>query len=336
MVRGSARVLFFLTAISLAFQAASGKALPKFRAGAAKVGTGSAKHRNGKRSEDYPLENNAAYGFEDTNPAFHTVLLGNVLPGKNTSECQDFVLDGPFNEIHIRMGANTVRGLTTLNIGQNKSTVLAGAKEQIGGVEVAGGEFTFANNERITNFAVGTWPDTDTVATVAFSTQLGNVYHAFADSVAKGEVADLRFHSVPVGGGILARIRGTTCSNGEFGSIGFDILRELESIVITDIDYEGFSNNIMPADHGTPMSIGQIVADSRNSSTDQRVVLSTSDSVSYSRTIKTDGAIMFGNTVTVSGKVGVPLVAEGGISVATTWSLTVSLVSPRFMSPQRK
>lgn len=314
MVHGSSKALFLLTAVSLAFQTVSARTI--FPSRSLHI-----------RDDDVVPQ------LATTDATFSRLLLGPIQPGSNTAGCEDFAIEGPFESFHLRMGQNTVRGLTVKTLAQNETTIVAGAAEQVGGVEVAGGDFVAQNNERITAMALGVSDATNTVRTIAFTTNLGTNYKAISEGVRKGDVNGLTFQNLPVGSGILARIYGTSCSTGEFGSIGFDILNELNDITITNIDYEGFSNNIMPADHGTPMSVGNMIVDATNSSTEQRVVMTTSDAITYSRTIKIEGTLTIGQTYTVGGKVGIPLVSEGSVTIATTWSLSATLVSSYFFTP---
>lgn len=223
----------------------------------------------------------------------------------------------------------TVRGLTATSISGNQTTI---SDPTATGLEIDGGEFTYTSSERISQMVVGTGED-GAVLTVAFDTDAGNTFSSMADVVRKGTYPSLTFNQVTVGSGILARIRGVSCDTGYFGSLGFDFLDELASVEITNIDYSGFTDDIAFADKGTPLSVGSMITDNRNSTVLQRVTFLTQEAVTWQRTITTEGSLMIGMTTTVSGEVGVPLVSKGSISVAATWQLTAKVVSLYLFSP---
>lgn len=215
----------------------------------------------------------------------------------------------------------TVRGLTAKSVTGNETTI---SDPTATGLEIDGGEFTYTSDERISQMTIGTGED-GAVLTVAFDTDAGNSFSSIADVVRKGNYPALTFNKVEVGSGVLARIRGVSCDTGYFGSLGFDFLDELASVQITNIDYSGFTNGIKFGDIGTPLSVGSIVTDNRNSTALQRVTFLTQEATTWQRTITTEGSLMIGMTTTVGGKVGIPLVSEGSVSVAATWALTAKL-----------
>lgn len=104
-----------------------------------------------------------------------------------------------------------------------------------------------------------------------------------------------------------------------FGCFGVDFLDELNSISISNIDYEGFASSIMPAGRGTQMSVGSQILDNRNNSVSQTITLQTTDAVTESRTVNTQIRALVGSSVAVEGKVGVPLIREGSVRTEANW-----------------
>lgn len=161
-----------------------------------------------------------------------------------------------------------------------------------------------------------------------FDTDAGNSFEVLGDTFSHPESTGPTWVDIPVGSGILARLRGTNCDSMEiFGSFGVDFLDELNSISISNIDYEGFASSIMPAGRGTQMSVGSQILDNRNSSASQTITLMTTDAVTESRTINTQIRALVGGSVAVEGKVGVPLISEGSVRTEANWQLETLNVS---------
>lgn len=196
-------------------------------------------------------------------------------------------------------------------------------------VSLADAEFTFADNERITKFSIArTRADSIYVSGMRFDTDAGNSFEVLGDSFSQPKSTGPTWVDIPVGSGILARLRGTNCDSLDvLGSFGVDFLDELNSISISNIDYEGFASSIMPAGRGTQMSVGSQILDNRNSSASQTITLQTTDAVTESRTINTQVRAMVGGSVAVDGKVGVPLVSQASARAEANWQLDALHVS---------
>lgn len=252
-----------------------------------------------------------------TDGALLTFILGTKQDG-----CTDFEINGPFTTIHPTLGTSNVLGISATSFGGNTTEIYA--NDAI----VDPGEFTFGENERITKFTVVTNdPDTQ-FAGFTFETDAGNKYEALSETINNPVYTDLN-----VGSGILARIRGSDCKdvNGIFGTFGVDFLDELESIGISKIDYEGFTNNIMPTGAGTQLSVGSQVLDNRNSSEKQTITLTTTDAITAQRTITTQNTATVGGSVSIKASAGVPLISSGETTAEARWSIdamAVSLDSP--------
>lgn len=255
-----------------------------------------------------------------TEGALLTFISGPVLPGANQG-CEDFELNGPFTSIHPLMGSSNLRGITATSFTGNTTEIKA--SETFTDPK----EYKFSNNERITKFSIAT-TGTDEVAGFTFETDAGNKYESLSDRITSGEVPPT-YQDLAVGSGILARIRGVNCaSKGIFGSFGVDFLDELDSISISNIDYSGFTDNIMPAGSATQLSVGSQILDNRNSSEKQTITLTTTDAVTAQRTITTQIRAMVGGSVSVEAEVGVPLISSGKTTATADWqieALTVRL-----------
>ncbi|KAK7735759.1 hypothetical protein SLS63_003717 [Diaporthe eres] len=243
---------------------------------------------------------------------FLAFLDGEVKPGTNP-QCEDFTLNGPFTNIQ---GSTNLRGIKATSYSGNTSELHSNES-------LADAEFTFADNERITKFSIArTSADSIYVSGMRFDTDAGNKFEVLGSIFSLPDSTGPTWVDIPVGSGILARLRGTNCDAMEiFGSFGVDFLDELNSISITNIDYEGFANSIMPAGRGTQMSVGSQILDNRNSSVSQTITLQTTDAVTESRTVNTQIRALVGGSVAVEGKVGVPLISEGSVRTEANWQL---------------
>lgn len=241
--------------------------------------------------------------------------------GPNIQSCPDFSINGPFTSIHAIMGSSTPRGIEATSYGGNSTSVIAGD------TVVDAGVFTFADNERVTGFQVAQYSGTSAVSGFRFDTDAGNSYEALGTVITDTNVPT--WTNISVGSGIMARIRGTNCANssGLLGMFGIDFLDELDSISITNMDYSGFTSNIMPAGDGTQMSVGSQVLDNRNSSVEQTITLLTTDAVTQSHTVTTDIHATVGGSVTVEAEVGVPLISSGKTTAEANWEIGASNVS---------
>lgn len=255
-----------------------------------------------------------------TDGALLTFIDGDVLPGAGNSKCEDFVLNGPFTSIHAIMGTSNVRRIS--------ATSYSGNSSEIGNTEVIvdSGEFKFANNERITKFSIGRLSASPNVAAFTFETDAGNKYEALSGLVKDGSNTPV-YEELTVGSGIIGRIRGSYCSYGTMGSFGVDFIDELGSISISNIDYSGFTNNIMPTGAGTQMSVGSQILDNRNSSEKQTITLTTTDTITRQSTVTTQIRALVGGSVAIEAGAGIPLVSEGKVRTEANWQLETSSVS---------
>lgn len=255
-----------------------------------------------------------------TEGALLTFIDGDFMPGADPA-CEDFVINGPFTTIHAFMGTGNVRGISATSFGGNTTEIYSG--ETI----VDPGEFTFTENERITKFSIARIRASKSVSGFTFETDAGNTYSALGGIIEDGSNTPT-YEELNVGSGILARIRGTNCQSnlGIFGSFGVDFLDELDSISISNIDYDGFTNNIMPTGAGTQLSIGSQILDNRNSSEKQTITLTTTDAITQQRTITTEIRAHVGGSVAVEGSVGIPFVSSGKVTTEANWQLEKSSV----------
>lgn len=255
-----------------------------------------------------------------TDGALLTFIEGDALPGTNATGCEDFTINGPFQSFHFLMGSSGIRHISATSFG--------GETTDIGNTDavVDAGEFSFEDNERITKFSVGTVGGVASVTSFTFETDGGSSYSALSGLVNDGtNTAD--YEDLSVGSGILARFTGTYCQSGVMGSFGVDFLDELDSISISDIDYSGFTDNIMPTGAGTQMSVGSQILDNRNSSEKQTITLTTTDAITRQTTIVTQVRAQVGGSVSVEAGAGIPLLAEGKVTTEANWQVEALTVS---------
>lgn len=277
--------------------------------------------KRGVESEPRAVGEKLISRAQSTEGALLTFLDGEIQPGTN-AQCEDFAWHGPFTSIHSWWGSSNVRGFSAASVSGNTSEIHASDSLS------DGGEFKFVENERISNFTIGRQGSSPNVMAIKFSTDAGNSYSARSERLATAADSELTWESLNVGSGVLARIRGSSCSNlGIFGSIGFDFIDTIDSVGISDVDYEGFTNNIMPAGDGTEMTIGSQVLDNRNSSVQQTITLTTSDAITQQSVYTMDVWVSAGGTVGVTSKAGVPFIASGEVSTSVTWSIQNNHVS---------
>lgn len=283
-----------------------------------------------KRDAVYPRQSTAVAAEPTTDGPFLSYLDGWAKPGTNEN-CTDFTLDGPFTSIHAAMGSSNVRGIKVVSASGNATEITAGTE-----TIVDPGLFTFESNERVAKFSIAKLPGTaDTVSGFSFETDAGRKYEALTSLITENKVTP-EWMNIPVGAGIIARIRGTNCEGlGVFGSFGVDLLDNLDSISITNIDYEGFTNSIMPSGAGTQVTVGSQVVDNRNSSVQQTISLQTTDTITRQRTVTTQSHWQVGGSVGMEGKVGIPLISEGSVKTEFNWQVQQLTVSPHWIPTQK-
>lgn len=247
--------------------------------------------------------------------------------GEYRDRCEAFEILGPFTSIQVLMGSSNVNGFRATSYTGNSTEVLAND------TVVDPGEFKFADNERITKFSIARLDPSPSIQGFKFETDVGNSYNAVSDVIKAGNSGNPTYEDINVGSGILGRIRGTNCQNvlGVFGEFGIDFLDELDSISISNIDYSGFTRNIMPTGPGAQLSVGSQILDNRNSSLEQTIALTTTDAITRQTTITTQVRVQVGSSVTVQSKVSVPFLSEGSVTTEANWqleTLTVSSIRP--------
>lgn len=248
---------------------------------------------------------------------------GGPTSGQTTENCVPFVINGPFTTIHPFMGSSNFRGILATSFSGNSTEIHAGETIR------DAGEYTFKDNERITKFSVAyEGRDGESVNGFKFETDAGNTFEALSENIVSGKVPNQVYTDLNVGSGIIARITGTNCSVGVFTNFGIDFLDELDSIAITNIDYSGFTNNIMPAGAGTQLSIGSQVLDNRNSSEKQTITLTTTDAITSQRTVTTQIRALVGGSVSIEASAGVPLISSGKTTAEANWQIETLSVSP--------
>ncbi|KAH8589189.1 hypothetical protein B0O99DRAFT_725837 [Bisporella sp. PMI_857] len=258
--------------------------------------------------------------FTSTNGAFLSYLHGPNLPG-SSPDCPEFLVDGPIQSIEASMGSSNIRGLKLKSIAGVETDVTGDPNE----ANPAPGVFEFGANERITEFIVkeGSF---NQVHGFSFKTDAGNSYQAFSRFLTDPEFdpSGVKDNSIPVGSGIIARIQGTQCNTGIFGSFGIDFLDDLASIQITNITYSGFTNNIAPSGAGSTLSVGSVILDNRNSSIQQSMALTTSDATTKSSSITTTLSWKVGGSVTVKTEASIPFLAKSEVTASTNWEVNPS------------
>lgn len=259
-----------------------------------------------------------------TDGALLTFIDGGILPG-NDATCPYFSINGPFTTIHAFLGSSNVRGILATSFTGNTTEMHAGDTVS------DAGEFTFKDNERITKLSVAFADGDPAVGGFTFETDAGNKYEALAQKFTDGTITPV-YQDLDVGSGIIARFTGTQCETGIFGSFGIDFLDELDSISITNMDYSGFTDNIMPSGPGTQMSVGSQVLDNRNSSEKQTITLTTTDAVTAQRTVTTQIRAQVGGSVSIEAEAGVPLISSGKTTAEANWQIESLSVSAEPLS----
>lgn len=240
--------------------------------------------------------------------------------GLEDPNCANFTIDGPFTSIHMFMGSTNIRAITVTSADGTTTTVTGGLE-----TVVDAGEFTFASNERITKLSIARVDSR--VSGLTFETDGGNKYEAASSNIQDGTFTPT-YTDVPVGAGIMARLRGNKCGSSVFSKLGIDMLDELDSISISNIDYEGFTNNIMPTSGGTQVSVGSQILDNRNSSIEQTISLQTTDAVTRQTTVTAQKHWQVGGSVSLSAKAGIPLIGGTTVTTETNWQVQELSVSP--------
>ncbi|KAI8180159.1 hypothetical protein K4K49_001519 [Colletotrichum sp. SAR 10_70] len=126
---------------------------------------------------------------------------------------------------------------------------------------------------------------------------------------------------VPVGSGILGRIRVQWCDIGLIGHVGWDFIDDLQSVSISNLAYSGFTDNIMPSGPGTTVTVGSQILDNRNSSTEQIITIMTMDAVTKSHTVSVANMWTVGGKIGVETEAGIPFVGKSKVSTEFNWQV---------------
>lgn len=178
------------------------------------------------------------------------------------------------------------------------------------------GEFVLGFDERITEFIV--FPTGAQFSGFTLTTSKGRTYSAMTDIGSEG----VEGVSVPVGSGILGRVRAVPCSVGIISSMGFDFIDDIESVSVVNIDYSGFTDNVLPSGPGQTVTLGSQIIDNRNSSIEQSTTLQTTAAVNRQHSLTTNFGWDFGNSVAISGSAGIPLLTQGSVTTSVSWSIS--------------
>ncbi|EFX01762.1 hypothetical protein CMQ_8228 [Grosmannia clavigera kw1407] len=250
-----------------------------------------------------------------TNGAFIAIDVGNPLVACQPSQVHTTTAAGPIQTLQFFTGSSDMRSLKLNSINGSVTEVTSTISK---GDDA--GSFTFDSNERISEFNV--FASEKQFVGFNFKTDGDRNYKAMSSTGSQ-----FTAQKMPVGSGILAQIRYVYCPNGIIASVGFDFLDDLESIAINNIDYSGFTNNILPASNGQTVTVGSQIIDNRNSSSDQSTSIQTTAAITKQHSLTTTVGWNVGNTVTVTGKVGIPFLTEGSVSTAATWGIQGSVAS---------
>ncbi|KAM0323847.1 hypothetical protein ACHAQA_008425 [Verticillium albo-atrum] len=243
--------------------------------------------------------------------ALVTIDVGDPLVACNPEEVTTVTMAGPIQTVHFWTGSSNMRSVKATSI-NGETTDIQSVREQ--GDDA--GEFVFRFDERITEFFV--FPTDRQFTGFNFTTTAGRTYSAMT-MIGAESVAGVK---VPVGSGVLGRIRGVSCPSGVFGSMGFDFLDEIQSVAVVNIDYSGFTDNVLPSGPGQTVTIGSQTIDNRNSTVEQSTNLQTTAAINKQHSLTTNFGWNIGATVTISGSAGIPFLTSGSVSASTTWGIS--------------
>ncbi|KAM0280755.1 hypothetical protein ACHAQH_003925 [Verticillium albo-atrum] len=245
--------------------------------------------------------------------AFVAVDIGDPLVACDADQVTTVTIDGPIQTVNFFMGSSNVRSLSVTSI-NGETTNIDSTIEK--GDDA--GKFVFGFNERITEFFV--FPTNRQFTGFNFTTSQGRTYSAMS-SVVSQSVTPVK---VPVGSGILGRIRGVSCPVGFFAKMGFDFVDDIQSVSVVNIDYSGFTDNVLPSGPGQTVTVGSQIIDNRNSSVEQSTTITTTAAVNKQHSLTTNFGWDFGNSVTISGGAGIPFLTQGSVSTTANWGISGS------------
>ncbi|KAF4878076.1 hypothetical protein CGCSCA1_v002824 [Colletotrichum siamense] len=246
-----------------------------------------------------------------TSDAFVSVDVGDInLIDNNPADCHSDTLNGPLQALQVFMGAANIRAMNITASGGNTTSITS----KLDGNADAG-TFTFENNERIKEFWI--MEQTGTFLGFNFTTETGKTYSAMAQTLRDPPPMT----KVPVGSGILGRIRVQWCDIGLIGHVGWDFIDDMQSVSISNLAYSGFTDNIMPSGPGTTVTVGSQILDNRNSSTEQMITIMTMDAVTKSHTVSVANMWTVGGKVGVETEAGIPFIGKSKVSTEFNWQV---------------
>ncbi|KAF6795346.1 hypothetical protein CSOJ01_13470 [Colletotrichum sojae] len=246
-----------------------------------------------------------------TKDAFLAVDVGDInLIDSDPAKCHSQTLNGPIQGLQVFMGAANIRAMNVTASAGNTTAITSRLDNS-----ADAGVFTFENNERIKEFWV--MENQGTLLGFNFTTESGKTYSAMAQTL-KDPPPMVK---VPVGSGILGRLRVQYCDIGLIGHVGFDFLDELQSVSISNLAYSGFTDDIMPSGPGQTVTVGSQILDNRNSTTEQMISIQTSDSITKSHSIVVQNTWSVGGRVSVETEAGIPFIGKSKVSTEFNWQV---------------
>ncbi|KAL0933387.1 uncharacterized protein CTRU02_212350 [Colletotrichum truncatum] len=246
-----------------------------------------------------------------TSDAFVSIDVGDInRVDSNPANCHSETLNGPIQGLQVFMGAANLRAMNVTSSSGNTSSITTKLDNN-----KDAGDFTFENNERIKEFWV--LESQGNFLGFNFTTANGKTYSAMATTLRDPPP----MVKVPIGSGILSRIRVQYCDIGLIGHVGWDFLDDLQSVSISNLAYSGFTDNIMPSGPGTTVTVGSQILDNRNSSTEQMITIQTIDAVTKSHTVSVNNQWTVGNKVSVETEAGIPFIGKSKVSTEFNWQV---------------
>ncbi|KAK1705949.1 hypothetical protein CaCOL14_008429 [Colletotrichum acutatum] len=246
-----------------------------------------------------------------TSDAFVSVDVGDInVIDSNSANCHSEELNGPFDSIQFFTGSTNMRAINATSSSGNTSSITS----KLEGWADAG-VFKFENGDRIKEFWV--LENRGSFHGFNFTTTSGKTYSAMGQVLRDPPP----MQKVPVGSGILGRMRVQYCNIGLIGHLGFDFLDELQSVSISNIAYSGFTDNIMPSGPGQTMTVGSQIVDNRNSTAEQIITIMTMDAVTKSHTLSVANQWNVGGRVAVEAEAGIPLIGKTKVTTEFSWQV---------------
>ncbi|KAK7414086.1 hypothetical protein QQX98_007029 [Neonectria punicea] len=241
--------------------------------------------------------------------AFQAADIGDPLNACEPEEVTTVTIEGPVQTLQFFTGTSNIRSFDVTSLNGNTSNVVsAGEKGDDAGA------FIFRQNERITEFSV--FATSRQFTGFSLITDADRTY-----SVMTGAAESSTSVKVPVGSGIIGRIRYVSCQTGVISMMGFDFLDELDSIAIAQISYSGFTDNILPSGPGQTTSVGSQSIDNRNSTVEQSTNIQTTAAITRSYSLTTTLGWTIGASVTISGEAGIPFLTKSSVSTTGNWDI---------------